>query len=59
MAAVFSQSDIDIMCKAIDIADGHLAKRGYCNFLARSSHPASSHALRPESAIQPGWRKRR
>jgi hypothetical protein len=31
MAAVFSQSDIDIMCKAIDIADGHLAKRGYCN----------------------------
>jgi hypothetical protein len=31
MAAVFSQSDIDMMCKAIDIVDGHLAKHGYCN----------------------------
>jgi hypothetical protein len=32
MPAVYSQSDINLMCAAMDVVYGHLAQRGYSNF---------------------------
>lgn len=32
MPAIYSQSEIDLMCAALDVVYGHLAQRGYSNF---------------------------